>query len=239
MTEAAFVKAVLATDLPEPPGLTRPGGAAAGKRFDVYRNNVAVSLTEALRAAFPAVEKLVGDDFFQAMSGLYLRSHPPTSPLMMYYGEQMPAFLAQFPPVAHLPYLPDVAAIELALRRAYHGADSVPFTGDDLAACDAADLATLRFSAAPTAALIDSRYPAASIWRANTIGGEPGSGAETALITRPEFDPKVDILSPLEAATAKALLTGKTLAEAAETGDIAPILTLLISRNALLKGPLK
>lgn len=236
MSQAAFTTGLLDPETPAPNGLIGPTGAPAGKRYDVYRNNVAVSLSEALETAFPVIRKLVGDEFFRAMAGVYLRQHPPTSPLMMYYGAEMPAFLTAFPPVAHLPYLADVARIELALRHAYHAADADPMTGEALAATEEADLPGLRFAKSPAATVLKSDYPAASIWVANTKGGPPGQSAEAALVTRPGFDPVVDVLSPDQAAIAEALLTGKTLAHAAELGDVGPVLGLLLSREALLKG---
>ena len=68
-----------------------------------------IGLTEALEAAFPVVRKLVGDEFFRAMAGVYLRTHPPKTPLMMFYGEAMPQFLSRFGPTKKFGYLPDIA----------------------------------------------------------------------------------------------------------------------------------
>ena len=100
---------------PLPPGVTARDPSQAERRFAVYRNNVAVGLTEALRAGFPVVEKLVGATFFAAMVGIFLRNNPPQSRIMMLYGDRLPQFVADFPPLAAYPYLADVARIELAL----------------------------------------------------------------------------------------------------------------------------
>ena len=121
-SQTQFRQAVLDPRAAIPEGLTGPAQRPAGRRFSVYRNNVAVSLAEALETAFPAVRKITGDEFFRAMAGVYLRAHPPASPILSQYGAEMPAFLTTSPPVKHLAYLPDVARLELALRAAYHAA---------------------------------------------------------------------------------------------------------------------
>ena len=63
VSQTAFRHGLLDPALPAPDGLVNPDGAPATKRFDVYRNNVAVSLSDALESAFPVIRKLVGDNF--------------------------------------------------------------------------------------------------------------------------------------------------------------------------------
>jgi hypothetical protein len=101
-------------------------GRPAGRRFNVYRNNVAASLTDALATGFPVIAKLLGEEFFRAMAGVFLRAHPPGDPRLQLWGGKFPGFLARFEPVAHLPYLPDMARLELGLRQSYHAADAAP-----------------------------------------------------------------------------------------------------------------
>lgn len=161
--QSAFRTAVLDPAQLPPAGVINPDGTPATKRFDVYRNNVAVSLSDALETAFPVIRKLVGNDFFRAMAGVYLRAHPPKSPLMMFYGREMPAFLEGFEPAQSLPYLPDVARLELAVRHSYHGEDTRPIAADALAAVAPDDLPNLTFTFAPTVHVIASRYPLHSI----------------------------------------------------------------------------
>ena len=116
MNQSRFRAALLDPGQPAPPGLTGSGGGPAARRFGIYRNNVTASLTEALRQSFPVVRALVGEDFFTAMAIAHLRAHPPASPLLMFYGQDMADFVAGFAPAQHLGYLPDVARLELALR---------------------------------------------------------------------------------------------------------------------------
>ena len=168
MTQTAFVTALMDPAQPVPDGLVDPQGRPVVKRFNVYRNNVASSLTKALEAGFPVIRKLVGDEFFAAMAGVYLRAHPPTSRIMMLYGTQMPAFLARFPPVAHLPYLPDIARLERAIRQSYHAADATPLAPETLAAITPDTFLHARLTFAPSLQIIQSDWPIHAIWLANT-----------------------------------------------------------------------
>jgi len=235
---ARFARALLDPGQDRPAGLTGPGGAPAGRRFDVYRNNVAVSLTEALGQGFPVVKRLVGAEFFDAMAGIFLRAHPPQSPLLMHYGGGMPAFLETFPPVAHLPYLPDMARLELALRQSYHAADAAPVDPARVTALPPERLPGLRFRFAPALRLIPSAHPVHAIWRANTEAGapRPETGGQDVVVLRPGFDPAPHPLPPGGGAVLAALMAGATVAAACDAApdcDIAALFSLLLSGGAI------
>lgn len=238
---APFVAALLAPDLPPPAGLLAPGGAPAGRRFDIYRNNVVVSLTEALGQGFPVVKQLVGKDFFDAMAGVFLRAHPPRSPVLMFYGAEMPAFLETFPPVAHLAYLPDVARLELAMRQAYHAADAAPILPASVLGLPPERLLALRFRFAPALRLLRSPHPIHGIWRANTDAGAPGPvpGPEDVAVLRPGFDPAPQLLPAGGGALLAALIAGAPLAEASAAApdcDIAALFQLLLAGGAITQA---
>ncbi|MHC0054374.1 HvfC/BufC N-terminal domain-containing protein [Actibacterium sp. D379-3] len=238
-----FASALLDPAAAVPRGLIGPDGAPAGKRFAVYRNNVAVGLSDALEAAFPVLRALVGDDFFRAMAGVFLRAHPPETPLMMFYGAAMPAFLGRFAPARHLPYLPDIARLELALRESYHAADATPLAPEALTGLPPERLMQARLVLAPALRLIRSPYPVAGIWLAHQ-GAEapkPQMRAEDALIARPGFDPTVTCLPPGGGAFIRALQAGKPLGAAivlAETEftvfNLTDVLGLLIQNGGLI-----
>lgn len=237
--QSAFAAALLDPEAAVPGGIVDPLGRPAPKRFSVYRNNVASSLTRALEAAFPTVRKLVGDEFFAAMAGVFLRAHPPTSRIMMLYGDALPAWLRTFPPVAHLGYLPDVARLDQAMRESYHAADRDPLPEAEFQRLVGDDIVGLRLSFAPSLRLIRSVWPVQSIWAAtNETGPAPHSGGEAALVLRPLFDPRPHRISDADGVFLQALLEGRTLGqsldEAGGAVDLPSVLSLLIAGRAIV-----
>jgi hypothetical protein len=241
--QAQFAAALLDPDAPVPPGLTDGQGHPAGRRFDVYRNNVAASLTEALFAAFPAVAALVGEAFFRAMAGVFLRAHPPCDPRLPLWGGAFPGFLARFGPVAHLPYLPDVARLELGLRQSYHAADAAPLP---LGGLDPAEVLGLRPRLAPATLILVSRFPVLSIWRKTMA--EPGlkiaPAPERVLIARTGFEPHPAPLPRGGRTFARHLKGRLTLAEAVRAtetidpeADMPALLTLILGPGILTRDP--
>ncbi|WP_299624104.1 DUF2063 domain-containing protein [Pelagibius sp.] len=188
--------------------------------FDVYRNNVAVSLTEALQAAFPVVQRLVGDDFFKAAAKAYVAQEPPRSPVLLLYGQGFGDFLDGFPPAQEVPYLSDVARLEWARLHAYHAADAPVLEISRLAEIPEAALGGLRFVLHPSLRLVRSRWPVVSIWAASSGQGNAEavdmSVAQEAAVIRPALDVDLRLLPPGGYGFMEALMTGATLAEAAE-----------------------
>ena len=76
-----------------PVDVVGPRGKAAIKRYNVYRNNVTVSLINALADTYPAVQRITGVEFFRAMARFHVRTTPPPSPLLFEYGRDFPTFV--------------------------------------------------------------------------------------------------------------------------------------------------
>lgn len=219
-TQSDFARALLDPELPPPDAVTSHTARHPQKRFAVYRNNVVVSLINALRAKFPATERIVGAEFFAAMARVFVAGHPPRSRILHTYGEDFGDFIAAFAPAAGLPYLADVARLEAARTRAYHAADAVALGAADFAALDPHAIGALRLTPHPSLQIIRSRYPVVTIWAMNAgdmpLGPVDTSVAEDALVLRPNLEVIVHSLPPGGAAFLLALAAGTALADAAD-----------------------
>ncbi|MCY4308500.1 MAG: DNA-binding domain-containing protein [Rhodobacteraceae bacterium] len=237
-----FIEALLKPDKPVPSRLIIPHDKI-DRRFSVYRNNVVASLIEGLEVSFPVIRKLVGDEFFKAMAGLYVREYPPSSPLMMFYGKEMPEFLLKFPPVQHLAYLPDVAKLEIELRESYHSGDPKPIDSKFFEDLDPEEQLKTRLEFSPATRLFYSKHPAASIWEANKKDGPaPQAGEEYVLVVRPDFDPYPVITNRGGYHFVRHLMEGQNIGLACEKTlfhseefhfDLADLFRLLLTTNSI------
>lgn len=198
--QRGFATALLNAALPVPAGLVGPDGEPSPKRFAVYRNNVVVGLTEALKDAFPAVHRIVGAEFFQAMARAYVVVEPPRSPILLDYGARFPEFIREFQPAAVLPYLADVARIERAWTDAYHAPEASPIDPTALAAIAPEQLPEIRLQLHPSTRLVRSQFPALTIWQMNVGDGVPApvdlaAGGEDVLVVRALADVEVRLMS--------------------------------------------
>lgn len=229
----SFTAALLDPRQPVPAGLTDPHGNAAGKRFDVYRNNVTVSLMKSLEQAFPAVARILGEANFKTLAAGFVRKHPPTSPLMMHYGAELPGYLETFAPLQSYPWLADLARLELALRESYHAADAAPLAPEALATLPPDQLLSARPRLAPAVRLVRSRYPVLGLWR----GDSDPKGGQAVLITRPDYDPEPQLLPPGGATFVLALFEGETLGTALDRSTAAvPAFDLSATLGILIAG---
>jgi len=298
--QAEFAGALLNPGISAPNGLVDPNGRPAGKRFDVYRNNVMFSLINAMQIAFPVIHKLLGDSLFKAISATYVRTYPPKSPILMFYGEDFPTFLSEvqqsqnlpylgdvarlelarrhsyhaaaisatyvrtYPPKSpilmfygedfpafltgnrqtqHLPYLGDIARLELARRHSYHAADIPAITPERLADLSPEDLLDIRLTLSPMMQIVTSYYPILSIWRMHMIQAHLGIDmhGETIMVSRPALDVE---MHKLDAPTYGFLtqLKNKSLGDAYDAAikidkgfDLSQAIGLLLGQNIITK----
>lgn len=166
--QARVMDALLLRDGAAATALVRPTQPlSARQRLQVYRNNMFESLIAALGAVYPVVARLVGTGFFRHAAKACISAHPSRSGNLQDFGGEFSGFLRAYPPAADLPYLPDVAALEWALHRAYHEAELPGLALECLAQVPAAEQPGLRLRLQPSAHFVASPYPVLRIWQAN------------------------------------------------------------------------
>lgn len=224
-TQAAqrdFARALLDSEAPVPLGIQAWNNSDPSRRFAVYRNNVVVSLVDALAETFPVVQELVGIEFFRAAAALFARQLPPSSPILALYGRDFASFIETFEPAWSVPYLADVARLEFTRVAAYHVADATPLTALDqeLVGASGATLSALRFNFHPSARLVRSKFAVASLWAAHNGTGLLESididTPEDTLVCRVDLEVELVRLAPGGGEFVEALMSGHPLGAAAE-----------------------
>jgi len=237
--QGVFARAVLDASATVLGPLVCNAGGTPSRRFGVYRNNVYVSLIDALANRFPVAARLVGDEFFRAMARVYVGSEPPCSPVLLFYGEGFAGFAADFPPAAPVPYIADVMRLEWAWHAAYHAADAEPLPLEALSAASEG-AAEARLALHPSLRVVRSPYPIITVWELGARDGEdeparlPADG-EDALVVRPKLDVEVRRLPEGGATFVLALKEGASLQEAAARAiDDAPAFDLAANLAGLV-----
>jgi len=224
MTEDDFAAALLNPDLPAPP------------RFAIHRNIVTSGLTQALELGFPVTRQVVGQPFFAAMARAFIHHYPPSDPRIALYGADLAHFLTGFEPAQSLPYLPDLASLEQAIRESYHS-DNAPAAA--LPTNPDAWL-TARLTLAPSLRLIRSAWPIHAIWAHHTQSGPtPRMQPENVVVLRRDFDPEPHLLPAADADFVSSILAGHPVAQALQAAgtdfDPTETLTLLLKARAITR----
>lgn len=217
-----FVQQIFAEDENALAAEIRANGLSSGQRLGIYRNNMLVGLTKVLQNMYPAVETLVGEDFFRYAANQYIHQHPSQSGDLYNYGHLFPEFLADFAPASGLPYLPDVAKLELAREAADHAADHAPLDLARLAQVAPEQYENLKFTLHPSARLLASDYPVLRIWEISQkdFQGEQtvnlDSGGDKLLVIRHDLNTQQQRLAEGEFVLLKNLAANVDFARACE-----------------------
>ena len=215
--------------------------------FAVYRNTVMKGCIDALQANYPAVARLVGEEWFRAAAAVHVRETLPADPTLLHYGSAFADFLARFQPAAELPYLPGVARLD----RFWTDVHAAP----SLSALDPAAVANLTPEA--LAGVVLHPHPAArwawfadgpiyTIWSRNRADQPFDANfdwrPEGALLVRPRDVVEWIALDAAGCAFLDACVAGGTLGKAAQAAlqaqddaDLAQLLATLLKAGAFRK----
>jgi len=241
--QEAFARALMPNDakVPTPHEVSQLVEQPA---FAVYRNTVLKGCIDALQASYPSVARLVGEEWFRAAAAVYTRKCPPTSPVLLDYGDGFADFLRDFPPAQQLPYLSGVAQLDRAWTEAHVAADREPVAPAAIAALTAEQLATARLRPHPAARWLNfADAPIFCIWQRNRLLLDDASDldwvGEAALLTRPNGAVCAVRIDAAACAFLDACAAGEPLARAAMAAlerdsscDLSRMMTVLLDAGA-------
>lgn len=204
-------------------GWLREAPARMARGLSAYRSNGAAIAARSLAAAFPTVAQLVGAESFEALAAAFWHAHPPVRGDLAEHGQELPAFIAADAQLADVPWLADSARLDWAAHRAEGSADAAEAPAG-LEHLGTGDPGTLVLVLQPGVALVDSRWPVATLWQAHRSSAEDRFAAvrdalaagrgEAALVWREGWRAQVEALPAPEATFTQALLAGQPLAAA-------------------------
>lgn len=208
------------------------------RRIEIYRNNVFGTLTDALKIAYPVINKLVGGEFFERMASRFIRQTPSKSGSLHNFGGELAEFLSNLPEAAKLTYLSDVARLEWACHEVFFSADHPALNGGRLAGVPGDRYGRLKFHLHPATRLIASDYPVHLIWQTNQEGfsGDPAVDLDhggIALLVRREIHQVV--LQPVTEAERVFLASFQTGGDLSSASDAALAIDPQFDVAAVLK----
>ena len=236
-----FAHALLAIDEAAPPTVAALVGQPA---FAVYRNTVVKACIDSLQANYPAVNRLVGDEWMRAAAAVYARNTLPGRPMLLDYGADFADFLAHFEPAAELPYLPAVAQLDRCWTEAHVAATEDPLDAQSIAQFAAGNFYRMRLQPHAAARWVwSTEVPAYTIWSRNRSDVHDDREiewcAEGALLTRPRDAVTWRALDQAGCVFLDACAAGNTVAEATQAAlgadhkaDLSRLITALLDAGA-------
>lgn len=240
-----FAAALLKDSVTCPPGLHTWNGSDPAQRFAVHKNNVTASLIDVLANTYPVTLALVGEDLFREMARLFVRASPPRSPVLALYGDTFPAFIQGFTPASSLPFLADLARLEMLYVQSYYAAEATSVVASEIAGllADERRLAQTHLTLHPAVAVSSFRYAAVSLWAAHQHRAPTGSlsrinleQAEAAMLMRRGLVVEIFRIEEGAVTFIDNLRNGATFAEAlnmAAPFNLSATLQLLIRTGAI------
>ncbi len=198
------------------------GNVALSKRLKIYRNNIIGSLTDVMLATFPLTEALVGKEFLEHMARSFILQNPPEQSCLSFYGVGFDQFIEGFEPAKALPYLPDIARLEIAMNEAYYAKDDAALTAKELSDIPHDTLEQLDLNLRTSARIVSSHYPLRLIkdfcenTSDETQNLDISVGGENLLVYRPALDVAIIPLEEDEKEFLNHLTNGDNFGQAAD-----------------------
>jgi hypothetical protein len=191
---------------------------APSRGLAAYRANAHATAQRALQAVYPVLEQLISADNFVYLARDFWHQCPPQRGDLAQWGQGLAVFVAASTQLADTPYLTDVARIEWALHTCALAQDRVQDMAS-FALLTQHDPQAVALRVAPGACVLRSAYPAAAITLAHQDQGNlqdaasllRAGTAQSALVWRQGFAPRLRALHDTELAFTAAVCEGQSL----------------------------
>lgn len=137
------------------------GGVVAARGLAAYQNNYRTQLVNVLRASYPQLLSVLGDEAFLELAIHYIDHRPPSSWTLDAYGADLVESLRTLYP--RNPELQELAWIEWTLSEVFVAPDTAAFSTDQLAGID---WETARLRLSPSLRQRTATTNAMAIWSA-------------------------------------------------------------------------
>lgn len=198
-----------------------------------YRSNGHAMAERALRAAYPVIAAMLGEQNFDLLARDLWHTHPPRCGDLALWGDALPGFLQASDLLSDAPYLGDVARAEWALHRAASAADAAPDL-PSFARLASEDPQGLALVLSPGTTVIGSSFPVASLVTAHLHDYPSLAEAaqrlreqrgEHVVVWRQNLRPRIASIEPAAAALVQTLLGGADLPAALDAACAAEAAT--------------
>lgn len=193
---------------------------SAEERIAIYRGNLLAIWNKSLANAYPVIQRLVGEDFFEDLARSYGRRYPSQVGDLNAFGEHFSDFLMGVAPLAEYRYMPAVAQLEWLVHQSYYAQvpnEPLTLTGFLQTAGEHAQDACLSF--VPCSVLFKSDKAAVKVWQAHQteeFSGLPSDLEQPsyAVVVRPHWRVEVMPLDQAGFTALECLQNGVTLGAA-------------------------
>ena len=188
-------------------------------RIWIYQNNVFAATREYLQEVYPALEGVLGADFFKQMTQSFIQQYPPSEGNIHIYGQNLSVVLNKFDVLSEMPYLKDLIEYEWALHTAYF---SPLLEIIDPGKIDQESLLSLSVQFNASVTLLDSEYPIYQIHQQSlpgfgeTVSIDLGQSQDSLIVYKQLHAVMTRVLNEDEACFIKCLEKSETLLQAIE-----------------------
>ena len=134
-----------------------PDAWASPPRVGIYRYAYRARLAGALRANYPALARMIGEDEFRTLAEGYARAHPPRHFSIRWHGHALAEYLPAGPEA-------DLARMEWAIAEAFDAADAEPIEPQRLADEPVEGWADLPLALHPSVEVLPMRWAVECAW---------------------------------------------------------------------------